>query len=101
VELIGWLGSILMGGCGIPQAWESLQKGHSDGLTHLFLWMWAIGEVLMLAYVLSFNTASWPLIANYIVNLALLAIMMKYKYWPRVSKRTFPSMADRAKHLYE
>lgn len=101
MELIGWIGSILLGGCAVPQAFSCIRQGHSNGLAHLFLWMWAIGEILTLIYILSFDKVSMPLVANYLINLTTLIVMIKYKYWPRKVKRTFPSMKDMLKHQYE
>jgi uncharacterized protein with PQ loop repeat len=84
LELIGWIGSVLLACCGIPQAYSSHKDGHSDGISHAFLWMWAIGEVLTFTYVLGFQTLSLPLIANYAVNILVLLVIIKYKYFPRI-----------------
>ena len=40
--------------------------------------MWFSGEVGMLTYE-SLTTAKWPLIANYLLNLGLLAPILYYK----------------------
>ena len=83
IELIGWIGSILFCFCGAPQAWKSYKDGHSRGISHGFLWMWGLGEVLTLIYVILSLRLSLPLITNYVVNLIFITIIFKYKYWER------------------
>ena len=51
IEYIGWTASILFSFCGTPQALRSWRDGHSDNMSHLFLWMWFSGEVLTIIYV--------------------------------------------------
>lgn len=81
MELIGWIGSILFAACGIPQAYESFKKGHSNGLTWAFLLMWLGGEILTLAYIIP--KMDWPLLFNYINNLICLLVILRYKIKPR------------------
>lgn len=81
IELIGITGSILLALCGAPQAWKSFQDKHSDGIAWGFLNMWAIGEILLLIYII-YTTMDWILIANYGVNLFTLAIIIRYKVKP-------------------
>ncbi len=82
MELIGWAGSILFAACGIPQAYESYNKGNSNGLTWAFLLMWLGGEVLTLIYIIP--KLDWPLLFNYSCNLLCLLLILRYKIKPRV-----------------
>jgi uncharacterized protein with PQ loop repeat len=77
METIGWIGSILFGVCGLPQAIQCAKDGHSRGLNWFFLLAWLFGEIFTLAYV--WPKADYPLLANYLVNLVFLAIMLRYK----------------------
>ena len=79
---IGWISSILLALCGLPQAYLSFKQGHSDGVSNMFLAMWGIGEILGLFYVTSL--LSYPLIFNYILNIMLISVIVKFKIWRRV-----------------
>jgi hypothetical protein len=83
---LGWLGSICFSVCGVPQAIECHIAGHGKGLSHAFIWLWAVGEILTLIYVLSLTVSLAPLIFNYGFNLGTLIIIIRYKYWPRRRK---------------
>ena len=82
IEMIGWMGSVLFSLCAYPQAIKSYKDGHSDGLSWYFLLMWFIGEILTLIYV-SCTSASLPLLANYLMNLLILLVIIKYKIQPK------------------
>lgn len=81
LDTIGWIGAWLMAICGLPQAWQSYQQGHSDGLSKYLLWLWSLGEIFTLIYVLP--KFDWPLIFNYGTNLFSLSIIVWYKLKPR------------------
>jgi len=78
---LGWLGGILLALCALPQAVASYKQGHSAGISITFLFMWGLGELLVLLYV--WPSQDWPLIVNYAVNLVLIAIIARYRLWPR------------------
>lgn len=81
MEFYGYLGSIFLALCAIPQAWLSYKQGHSQGISVGFLLLWTFGEIFTLAYVLpKFDI---PLIINYSANLGFLAIIWRYKFFPR------------------
>jgi len=85
VEMLGYIGAILFAFCGLPQAIKSYREGHAEGLSHLFIWMWFWGEVLTICYVLLKHGLDIPLIGNYTFNLLLLAIIIRYKYFPKTA----------------
>jgi len=78
MELIGWLGGIMLALCGIPLAWESFKQKHSNGISNMFLIMWLIGELMMFAYVLPKH--DMPLLFNYSINIVCLAVVVRYKF---------------------
>lgn len=84
MEAVGWASGGLLMLCAIPEALRAYQFGFCI-LTDAFLWMWLVGELLGLIFVCSLG--SWPLIANYGVNLAAIGVMLRYRYWPRTSVR--------------
>jgi hypothetical protein len=80
-KLDGSAGSCLLATCAIPQAFLVFRQGHANGVSSLLLLLWGGGELLTLAYVLP--KLDWPLIMNYTVNLFSIAVIVRYKAWPR------------------
>jgi len=80
MDSIGWIGSILLAFCGLPQAWESFKTKKSDGLTWGFLLMWGIGEIFTIIYIIP--KWHWPLIFNYTANILFISVIVFYKIKP-------------------
>ena len=81
MESIGWLGSILLAFCGLPQAIESIKTKSSEGLTWGFIGMWFIGEICTFVYILP--KMDLPLLLNYTANIIFLAIIIFFKLYPK------------------
>lgn len=81
MELIGWIGGILLAFCGLPQAVESYKTKNSDGLTWGFLIMWGVGELFTIVYIIP--KWHWPLIFNYTANIIFISIIVYYKIKPK------------------
>lgn len=81
MEIIGWIGSVLFAICGLPQAIQSYNEGHSDGLNWLFILPWLFGELFTLIYIIP--KGDMPLIFNYVLNLIFLLVILYYKIKPR------------------
>lgn len=81
METIGWLGSILLAFCGLPQAIESYKTKSSAGLTWGFISMWFFGEILTVIYIIP--KWHWPLIFNYTANIIFLSVILYYKIKPK------------------
>jgi uncharacterized protein with PQ loop repeat len=81
MENIGWLGSVLLAFCGLPQAIESIKTKSSEGLTWGFIGMWFIGEICTFIYILP--KMDLPLLLNYTANIIFLAIIIFYKMLPK------------------
>jgi uncharacterized protein with PQ loop repeat len=81
MEYIGWIGSILLAFCGLPQAIESFKTKNSDGLTWGFLIMWGVGELFTIIYIIP--KWHWPLIFNYTANIIFISIIVYYKIKPK------------------
>ena len=81
METIGWLGSIILAFCGLPQAIESYRTKSSEGLTWGFISMWFIGEILTLVYVLP--KLDLPLLFNYATNIMFLSVIIYFKINPK------------------
>lgn len=81
MELIGWMGSILLAFCGLPQAWQSYRDKNSDGMTWGMLLMWGFGELLTIIYILP--KFYLPLLFNYTANLIFIGVIVYYKIKPQ------------------
>jgi len=81
MENIGWIGSILLAFCGLPQAIESYKTKSSEGLTWGFIGMWFIGEICTFVYILP--KMDLPLLLNYTANIIFLSIIIFYKLCPK------------------
>jgi uncharacterized protein with PQ loop repeat len=81
MEIIGYIGSILLAICGLPQAIESYKTKSSEGLTWGFILLWFFGEIFTFAYILP--KMDFPLLINYSVNLIFLIIILYFKIFPK------------------
>jgi uncharacterized protein with PQ loop repeat len=81
MNLIGYIGSIFLAVCGVPQAWMSYRQGHSEGISLGFLLLWTFGEMFTIIYVIP--KADLPLLLNYSSNLIFLSVIWRYRLWPR------------------
>lgn len=94
LSIIGWLGSICLAICGVPQAWTSYKDKHSHGISWAFLLLWAFGEIFALAYV--YDKLDLPLLMNYSVNILILSIILYFKLNPQVEAD--PDLKPRSGH---
>lgn len=76
-EALGWIGSLMLAFCALPQAVESWKTKSSNGVTWGLLIMWAIGEVFTFIYV--WPKSDMPLLVNYSANIAFLSVIIYYK----------------------
>ena len=82
-EMMGWLGSIALAICGLPQALQSFKEKNSNGISWGFVLLWAFGELFALAYV--YNRLDLPLLLNYATNILIVGIILYYKIYPKES----------------
>jgi uncharacterized protein with PQ loop repeat len=80
-HLLGWVGSICFAVCAIPQTYMVYKQGNAKGVSAYFLWLWIVGEITTILYVLGW-LFSIPLLINYTINLICLGFITKYKYFP-------------------
>jgi len=81
MDNIGWLGSIMLALCGLPQAIESWKTKSSAGLTWGFLLLWSFGEIFTFIYIMP--KMDLPLLLNYTTNIIFLAVIIYYKLAPK------------------
>jgi uncharacterized protein with PQ loop repeat len=83
MEILGWIGSICLAICGVPQAWMSYKDKHSHGISWAFLLLWAFGELFALAYV--YDKLDLPLLLNYSINILIVGVILFFKINPNTS----------------
>ena len=84
IEIIGWLGSICLAICGLPQAWMSYRDKNSHGISWGFVLLWAFGEAFALTYV--YDKLDLPLVVNYMTNILIVGVILYYKINPSTPK---------------
>lgn len=77
MELIGIIGSVAFATCAIPQVVECYRKQSAQGLSWMFLILWAIGELFTIIYI--WPQQDWILLSNYFFNSLCLLIMIYFK----------------------
>ena len=77
IELIGWIGSICLALCGLPQAILSIKTKSSKGISLGMLILWQLGECTTLIYIIAHR--NYPLLLNYIFNIIIVSIIFYYK----------------------
>lgn len=76
IELMGWLGSMMLAICALPLAVEAL-KNKRIALNRAFFHLWFWGEVLVCIYIVYQGPS--PLLINYAVNILCLLIVGRYR----------------------
>lgn len=77
LDIIGWIGGILLGLCAIPQAYHSWKTRSAVDINWMFLLMWLSGEVLLFIYI--WPQQDWPLLTNYLLNIFAIYVIMRSK----------------------
>jgi len=75
IRSIGWLSTVCLTLCGVPQVIKILRTKNTLGVSMLFAVLWAIGEFLGLIYVIA-EAPRWPLVCNYIFSRGLASFLV-------------------------
>lgn len=77
--IIGWIGTILLALCGLPQVIRTYKTGQTHDLSWSFLFMWWVGELLTFIYVIYNDHTQLPLLMNYGLNIILVFYLLFMK----------------------
>lgn len=77
ITFLGWLSVTLLTVYAIPLAGKVVREKSAESVDNIFLWMWFIGELTGLLYVIFMN--HWLMALNYLVNVMALSIIIYYK----------------------
>jgi uncharacterized protein with PQ loop repeat len=82
MNIFGWIGSLLLSICSIPQAVQCFRQGHADGMNTSMIWLWGSGMLATFFYVA--HQGDIPLMVNYGFNLVTVwAVIAWFKHFPR------------------
>ena len=82
IEYLGIFATIILIISGIPQVIKCYLDGHADGISAGMLWLWFWGMFFMGIYVSLTRGGDWVLFTNYGLNICMIIIILKYKYFP-------------------
>ena len=82
VQLLGYLASTVLAIRLIPQAYRCYKKKNAKGFDKKMLYLWLVGEILMIAYIILSVGVNIPLLLYYTSTILLLFVILKYKWWP-------------------
>ena len=77
MEIISWIGSILLAICGLPLAYDAY-KTKTSNISTIFLVLWGLGELFTLIYVIAKEENA--LTFNYFSNIVFIGIIVYYKF---------------------
>lgn len=76
IDIIGWIGSIFLAFCGLPQAIKTFKTQKTIDLSWWFLILWGTGELFCFVYIILTNWNiqffQWPLYLNYLFNIVIV-----------------------------
>ena len=81
-EWLGIIGGACLAVSSIPQLIKTLKDGHAKGLASGSIWLWLVGCLAMLFYVVIEHPKDFILILNYLLSVLFVFIIMYYKYRP-------------------
>lgn len=83
MKLFGWLAAAVFALTACPQALVCYRQGHARGFSLMTLWLWEIGEWLLLLHGIFGLGIDWPMIMNALISMVAVGIILKYTYYPR------------------
>lgn len=83
IEILGYLGAILLAVCGVPQLLKCWKDKHADGLSWGLIILWLTGEIVTIAYLFLAGIMTAPLALNYGCNVLIVMAILYYKIWNR------------------
>ena len=78
LEMLGWVRSVLLTLCSVPQVIKCHKEQHAKGLAWSFLLMWLVG--LLFSVVYSIEKTALPLIVGDAVNVFLVGYLISIKW---------------------
>lgn len=83
MKILGYIASLFLTLSSVPQVLKTIKQGHSDGLSIGFLLLWLLGNLAMQVYILGTRGWDLPALSSFWASDVALAILLKYKFYPR------------------
>lgn len=77
MEVMGWIGSVLLAFCGAPELCKSLKSGRC-ALSTSFLVLWLLGEIFILIPIMGKDLGMF-LVFNYTINIIIIVWLLIIK----------------------
>lgn len=82
-KLLGLLGGICFGYCGVPTSYSTIKQGRSVGTPISIAWMILLGSIFMYSYLALMYGFDLILTVNYSIEAISWGIIVYYHYLPR------------------
>lgn len=82
IQIIGWIGTILLASAGLPQLYKTINDGHAIGLAWYYLILVWVGMAFSITYVM-LTTFSLNLICSYLFQMIVFGILIYRKKYPK------------------
>ena len=83
IQLLGYTASTILAVRLFPQTYRCFKKKNAKGFSKNMLYLWLLGEILMIIYILLSVGVNVPLLMYYAVTVILLCVILRYKWWPK------------------
>ena len=81
-EWLGIIGGVCLAISSIPQVIKTIKDGHAEGLATGSIWLWLVGCLAMLFYVIVEHQRDVVLVLNYFISVLFVFVILWYKYRP-------------------
>lgn len=78
MTIIGFIGTLCLGLCGLPQLIHTLKTRKADDISWYFLLLWLVGEILLTIYQYHLNGLTL-IHLNYTMNIVIILVIMRFK----------------------
>lgn len=82
LEVVAWLGTLMLAAHSMPQLYKAFNEGHADGLSLGMLLLWLAGAICTLPYVI--YMVNLPVVGAHTINVIACSILLNYKLNPRL-----------------
>ena len=80
--LIGWSAALILAFRSVPQVLKCIRQGNARGISKPFLWLWLIGSLMMIVYIVVSVNHDYVLLFAYTFSSVAACIIIRYKHWP-------------------
>lgn len=83
IDIIGTIGGVLLAYSNIPQIVMFFRSGHAEGISKASTWLWLVGMVCRVAYMIHVSGYDTIVLAPYGFASICCVITFYYLYFPK------------------